>query len=95
MSQRKKKQVPLEARGETEPYDACQVKKHWKVITKEKWIEACFNLIGTEVVSFGAREKILLELFFLAPYAWRDCREIPSDLSLAFATEVIWSLKEL
>ena len=94
MSPRKKKQLPLEAARETEPYDACQVKKHWKVITKEQWIEACFNLIGT-VVSFGPREKLLLELFFLAPHAWRDCGEIPSDLSSTFAIEVISSLKEL
>ena len=95
MSQRKEKQIALEATGETEPYDACEVKKHWKDITKEKWIEACLNLIGTEVVSFGAREKTMLEFFFLAPYAWRDCGEIPSDLSLEFASEVILSLKEL
>lgn len=94
MSPRKKKQRPLEARRETEPYDACEVKKYWKDVTKEQWIEACFNLIGT-VVSFGEREKILMELFFLAPYTWPDCGENPSGLSSVFAIEVISSLKEL
>lgn len=94
MSPRKKKQRPLEARRETEPYDACEVKKYWNDVTKEQWIEACFNLIGT-VVSFGEREKLLMELFFLAPYTWPDCGANPSGLSSVFAIEVISSLKEL
>ena len=59
------------------PYNACEVKIHWKELTVEKWIEACQHLYGElesdygkTVTLFGPWEKALLEFFFLGPYAF-------------------------
>ena len=84
ISERKEKELAqhaaktLQWQDETEPYDACEVKKYWNDLTREKWIEACQDLYGElgragkEVVSFRLWEKTLLEFFFLAPHAWPD-----------------------
>ena len=106
-SQRKEKQLAQHAantrqwQDKTEPYNACEVKKYWNDLKREKWIEACQDLYGElgrpgkEVVSFSLWEKTLLEFFFLAPHAWPDSGEIPSDPCRDLAPDVILNMQDL
>ena len=84
-----------------EPYNACQVKKYWNRLTREKWIEACRDLYGElhrqsdRVKSFGLWEKALLEFFFLAPHAWPDPDRFPSAVCMECAPGEIVDMQRL
>ena len=80
MSERKRRQLAAVPRGMprlTNLYNTCALKRHWKELTKEEWIEACQELYeeldrdSKAVRSFGPWEKALLETFLITPHCWQ------------------------